>query len=117
LTLRFSISERPKACPFSHELKDWTLVLKVDNFFKKRTKEKMVTTKPKDPLHGMTLEKILTELVDHYGWEAFSKDIKLNCFSNDPSIKSSLKFLRRTGWARDKVEKAYIKYLKLKNNE
>jgi len=70
--------------------------------------------KSKDPLHGMTLEKILNELVDHFGWEGFAQKIKLNCFSNDPSIKSSLTFLRRTPWARNKVEKLYLDYLKTK---
>ena len=63
---------------------------------------------PNNPLHGITLETIVTELVDHYGWEGFAQRIKLNCFKNDPSIKSSLKFLRRTDWARKKVEQLYI---------
>jgi len=65
-------------------------------------------TRSQDPLHGITLEKILTDLVDHLGWDGFAKHVKLNCFTNNPSIKSSLKFLRRTPWARDKVEKLYI---------
>ena len=63
---------------------------------------------PNNPLHGITLETIATELVDHYGWEGFAQRINLNCFKNDPSIKSSLKFLRRTDWARKKVEQLYI---------
>ena len=67
-----------------------------------------------DPFHGRTLEMILNELVDHFGWEKFAREIKINCFSNDPSIKSSLKFLRRTPWARGKVERLYIKYIKTK---
>jgi uncharacterized protein (DUF2132 family) len=70
--------------------------------------------KSKDPLHGITLEMILTELVAHFGWEGFARNIKINCFSNDPSIKSSLTFLRRTPWARNKVEKLYLKYLETK---
>ncbi|MCJ2377560.1 VF530 family protein [Vibrio sp. ZSDZ34] len=61
-----------------------------------------------NPLHGLTLEKILTRLVEHYGWRGLYEIINVNCFSNDPSIKSSLKFLRRTQWARDKVEELYI---------
>jgi uncharacterized protein (DUF2132 family) len=65
-------------------------------------------TRSQDPLHGITLEKILTDLVDHLGWVEFSKQVKLNCFTNDPSIKSSLKFLRKTPWARYKVEKLYL---------
>ncbi|WP_028292943.1 VF530 family protein [Oceanobacter kriegii] len=64
---------------------------------------------PNNPLHGLTLEKILTQLVDHYGWEGLHSRIRVNCFSSDPSIKSSLKFLRKTQWARDKVEALYIK--------
>lgn len=65
-------------------------------------------TRSQDPLHGITLEKILTDLVDHLGWDEFAKHVKLNCFTNDPSIKSSLKFLRKTPWARNKVEKLYL---------
>ena len=61
-----------------------------------------------NPLHGITLETILTKLVDHYGWDALYQQISINCFHNEPSIKSSLKFLRRTQWARDKVEALYI---------
>lgn len=74
-----------------------------------------MTTHSKDPLHGITLEQILTELVAHFGWEEFASHIRINCFSNDPSIKSSLKFLRRTPWARNKVEKLYLQYLKEKS--
>jgi uncharacterized protein (DUF2132 family) len=61
-----------------------------------------------DPLHGITLEKVLIALVEKYGWEDLATRIKINCFSNDPSIKSSLKFLRKTPWARKKVEGLYI---------
>lgn len=64
-----------------------------------------------DPLHGKTLETILKELVDFYGWEQLSSMISINCFKKDPSIKSSLVFLRRTPWARTKVEDLY-RYLK-----
>ena len=70
-----------------------------------------------DPLHGITLERILTELVDHYGWEDLAFRIRINCFKKDPSIKSSLKFLRRTDWARNKVEILYKQYLRLKDPE
>ncbi|CFQ38899.1 MULTISPECIES: VF530 family DNA-binding protein [Yersinia] len=62
----------------------------------------------KDPLHGITLEQLLTKLVEHYGWEELGYRIQINCFTSDPSIKSSLKFLRRTPWARAKVEALYI---------
>lgn len=62
----------------------------------------------KDPLEGMTLEKILNVLVEAYGWEEMSEDIRINCFANNPSIDSSLKFLRRTPWARAKVEQYYL---------
>ena len=63
---------------------------------------------PHNPLHGITLEKLLTELVETYGWEELAKQININCFKSDPSIKSSLKFLRRTPWAREKVENLYV---------
>jgi uncharacterized protein (DUF2132 family) len=59
-------------------------------------------------LHGITLESILTQLVDHYGWDQLGKRIDINCFISDPSIKSSLKFLRKTPWARTKVEELYL---------
>jgi|TARA_Y100001973_G_scaffold87209_1_gene130948 uncharacterized protein (DUF2132 family) len=63
---------------------------------------------PNNPLHGLTLEKILTRLQQHYGWEGLYQQIRVNCFNNDPSIKSSLKFLRKTQWAREKVEALYL---------
>ncbi len=61
-----------------------------------------------DPLHGITLEKIVTELVTHYGWDDLGFRINIRCVNSDPSVKSSLKFLRRTPWAREKVEKLYV---------
>ncbi|MDA7828699.1 VF530 family protein [Gammaproteobacteria bacterium] len=64
-----------------------------------------------NPLHGITLEKVVTGLVDYYGWEALSKEIDINCFKSNPSIKSSLKFLRKTPWAREKVEKLFVSTL------
>ena len=63
---------------------------------------------PNNPLHGITLEKLLTRLVDHYGWEELGRRIDIRCFNWEPSIKSSLKFLRKTPWARDKVEALYL---------
>jgi uncharacterized protein (DUF2132 family) len=68
----------------------------------------MNNEQPKNPLHGVTLEQILTRLVDHYGWEKISSRIKINCFIKNPSIKSSLTFLRKTPWAREKVERLYL---------
>jgi uncharacterized protein (DUF2132 family) len=65
---------------------------------------------PKDPLHGVTLERILTRLVDHYGWEYLAGIIDINCFKKNPSIKSSLTFLRRTPWARQKLEAFYLSH-------
>ena len=62
-----------------------------------------------NPLHGLKLADILEQLVEKHGWENLGKKININCFNNDPSIKSSLKFLRKTPWARDKVEALYIK--------
>ncbi|MDU0458456.1 MAG: VF530 family protein [Geobacteraceae bacterium] len=63
---------------------------------------------PNDPLHGITLKMILEQLVEHFGWETMGKAIDIRCFTNDPSIASSLKFLRKTPWARDKVESLYL---------
>ncbi len=63
---------------------------------------------PKNPLHGITLQMMVTQLVDHYGWEMLGRMIPINCFNWQPSIKSSLTFLRRTQWARDKVEALYL---------
>ncbi|MBK1879214.1 VF530 family DNA-binding protein [Pelagicoccus mobilis] len=60
-----------------------------------------------DPMHGKTLKVILTELVDRYGWDELASRISINCFANDPSLSSSLKFLRKTPWARNKVEALY----------
>ena len=67
-----------------------------------------------DPLHGITLENMLTLLVEHYGWKQLGKIIKIRCFNNDPSIMSSLTFLRKTPWARKKVENLYLKMYKTK---
>jgi uncharacterized protein (DUF2132 family) len=61
-----------------------------------------------NPLHGVTLANIVTSLVEHYGWEELGKRIDIRCFTHDPSVKSSLKFLRKTDWARTKVENLYI---------
>lgn len=67
-----------------------------------------MTNPSKDPLHGMTLEAIVNALVARFGWEELGKRININCFKSDPSVKSSLKFLRRTPWARKEVEELYI---------
>jgi len=61
-----------------------------------------------NPLHGMTLEAIVNSLVEHYGWQELGKKIDIRCFNSDPSVKSSLKFLRKTEWARKKVEDLYV---------
>ena len=63
----------------------------------------------KDPLHGVTLEVIVTRLAAHYGWEELGRRITIRCFTHDPSVKSSLQFLRRTPWARQKVEQLYVR--------
>lgn len=67
---------------------------------------------PNNPLHGVKLATVLESLVDHYGWEELSMKVNINCFKSSPSVKSSLKFLRRTPWARDKVERLYLKTIK-----
>jgi uncharacterized protein (DUF2132 family) len=69
----------------------------------------MTEFKSNDPLHGVTLERILTELVAHFGWEEMGRQVAIRCFLFDPSIKSSLTFLRKTPWARSKVEDMYRK--------
>jgi uncharacterized protein (DUF2132 family) len=69
----------------------------------------MTNLQPNNPLHGITLEMMLTQLVQQYGWRELAKLIPLRCFFNEPSIKSSLKFLRHTPWARKKVEELYLK--------
>ena len=68
---------------------------------------------PNNPLHGVKLVKILEDLVDYYGWDHLGTKVNIRCFNYDPSIKSSLKFLRRTPWARTKVEQLYIDWLKI----
>jgi len=70
-----------------------------------------MTQSPKNPLHGVTLEAILTALVAHYGWDELAQRIDIRCFKSDPSIKSSLSFLRKTPWAREKVEALYVRTL------
>jgi len=72
----------------------------------------MTEQKSNDPLHGITLERVLTRLVEFYGWEKMGKTIRIRCFNNDPSIKSSLQFLRKTPWARKKVEDLYLRQIK-----
>jgi uncharacterized protein (DUF2132 family) len=68
----------------------------------------------RDPLHGMTLEKIVTELVAHFGWEDLGQRVRIRCFQSEPSVASSLKFLRKTPWAREKVESLYLFMLREK---
>ncbi len=68
----------------------------------------MTESQPNNPLHGITLEQVVTRLEKRYGWEYLARNININCFKSNPSVKSSLKFLRRTPWARDKVEALYI---------
>ena len=67
-------------------------------------------TQNKDPLHGITLKMIVTELVEEFGFETLGQHINIRCFTHEPSISSSLKFLRRTPWAREKVEKFYLRF-------
>lgn len=65
-------------------------------------------TQKNNPLHGLTLEHIVTRLAEHYGWDGLAQRIDIRCFKSEPSVKSSLKFLRKTPWAREKVEQLYI---------
>lgn len=68
----------------------------------------MSNSQPNNPLHGLTLEAIVVRLVEHYSWPGLASRIPINCFRNDPSVKSSLTFLRRTPWAREQVEKLFL---------
>jgi uncharacterized protein (DUF2132 family) len=72
---------------------------------------------PRNPLHGMTLEAIVTALVDEYGWDGLDERIPLRCFAFEPSVKSSLRFLRKTPWAREKVESLYLFMLRDRKRE
>jgi uncharacterized protein (DUF2132 family) len=72
----------------------------------------MASEQPNNPLHGVTLEMILQQLVAHYGWPELGRQIEIRCFNSDPSIASSLKFLRRTPWARERVESLYLHMLR-----
>ena len=71
----------------------------------------MTASQPNNPLHGITLETIVKHLVQHYGWGRLGTRIPIKCFTDNPSLKSSLTFLRRTPWARKKVEELYLKSL------
>jgi uncharacterized protein (DUF2132 family) len=66
----------------------------------------------RNPLHGITLEQMLNDLVTHFGWEAMGERIQIRCFTSDPSVASSLRFLRKTPWAREKVERMYLSMLR-----
>ncbi len=65
---------------------------------------------PRNSLHGITLERMLNELVEHLGWSRMAEDVRIACFTSSPSVSSSLKFLRKTPWARKKVENLYLDY-------
>lgn len=73
-----------------------------------------MTSSDSNPLHGVTLEQILNVLVEHYEWSGLAERVDIRCFKSDPSIKSSLTFLRRTPWAREKVEQLYVKLQRTK---
>lgn len=78
--------------------------------------QKNMANENKDPLHGVTLKMMLEALYEYYGWEFLALQINIRCFKYDPSIKSSLTFLRKTPWARAKVEEIYLKMLERKKN-
>lgn len=73
-----------------------------------RRKIRVTQEQPNNPLHGIKLQQIVEDLVEYYGWEQLSFHVDINCFKNDPSIKSSLKFLRKHQWARDQVEDLWV---------
>ncbi|MFZ2196985.1 MAG: VF530 family protein [Thermodesulfovibrionales bacterium] len=70
----------------------------------------MTDKQSNNPLHGITLEMMVSQLAEHYGWDEMGRTVRIRCFNNDPSVKSSLKFLRKTPWARKKVEDLYLRY-------
>lgn len=74
----------------------------------------MSSEQPKNPLHGITLERIVTELVEFFGWPELGQQVRIKCFTDNPSVASSLKFLRKTPWAREKVESLYLFMLREK---
>ena len=74
----------------------------------------MSKEQPNNPMHGVRLEQIINDLVEYYGWEELGDRINIKCFNNDPSVKSSLKFLRKTPWAREKVEDLYLVMKKIR---
>lgn len=78
------------------------------------TENKTANPQPNNPLHGITLKTIIEELVKNYGWDEMGWKIDIRCFNENPSVKSSLTFLRKTPWAREKVEQLYIKMIKRK---
>jgi uncharacterized protein (DUF2132 family) len=84
--------------------------LRHDRIVLKTVKADNMDHQPYNPLHGVTLKIIVTQLVDHFGFDYLGKEIKIRCFTDDPSINSSLKFLRKTPWAREKVEALYIQH-------
>lgn len=71
-------------------------------------------SQPRNPLHGVTLEQVLTDLVEYFGWEGLGEQVRIRCFTHEPSIASSLRFLRKTPWARDQVESLYLFMLREK---
>ena len=68
----------------------------------------MPDVQPRNPLHGVTLERIVTELAEQYGWDGLAEQVRIRCFAHEPSVASSLRFLRKTPWAREKVEGLYL---------
>jgi uncharacterized protein (DUF2132 family) len=80
-------------------------------------RDEMAEQHSNDPLHGVTLKMIVTGLVERYGWEELGRIVEIRCFTHDPSIPSSLKFLRRIPWARDKVEALYLRDTLLEHGE
>ena len=81
---------------------------RLTSFWEEKGNSAMTGEQPNNPLHGFTLEQILRKLVEHYGFEYLAEEININSFKYDPSIKSSLKFLRKTPWARKKVENLFL---------
>jgi len=77
----------------------------------------IITEQHNNPLHGITLKILVTVLFEHYGWDGLAERIPVNCFINDPSIQSSLKFLRKTPWAREKVEQLYLSMRRLESHD
>ena len=107
----FSIPAEPPACPPAGRHRQWLFLLWLVPrawFVAPAAVAPATSAQPRNPLHGVTLEAMVTALSAHYGWQGLGERIPVRCFQSDPSVASSLKFLRKTPWAREKTESLYL---------